>query len=38
MNTSHSSPNMVQASASADPHCPAPVSVTSLRTPASRLY
>ena len=37
MNTSHSSPNIWQASASAEPHCPAPVSVESLRIPASRL-
>ena len=27
MNTSHSSPKSWQARASADPHCPAPVSV-----------
>ena len=37
MNTSHSSPNSRQASASAEPHWPAPVSVASLRTPSSRL-
>ena len=37
MNTSHSSPKSWQASASAEPHCPAPVSVASLRTPSSRL-
>ena len=30
-----SSPNRLQASASADPHCPAPVSVASRSTPAS---
>ncbi len=37
MKTSHSSPNRRQASASAEPHCPAPVSVTSLPTPACLL-
>lgn len=34
MNTSHSRPNCEQANASAEPHWPAPVSVTSLRIPA----
>ena len=34
MNTSHSSPNSRHAKASAEPHCPAPVSVQSFRTPA----
>ena len=33
MNTSHSSPKSWQASASAEPHWPAPVSVASLRDP-----
>jgi hypothetical protein len=37
MNTSHSRPKSWQASAIADPHCPAPVSVVSFRIPASRL-
>ncbi len=37
MNTSHSSPKSWQARASADPHCPAPVSVASFRIPASLL-
>ena len=37
MNTSQSSSNSWQASASAEPHCPAPVSVASLRMPCSRL-
>src|SRR4051812_27747186 len=35
--TSHSSPNSVHAKANDDPHCPAPVSVASLRMPASAL-
>ena len=35
MKTSHSIPNSRQASASAEPHWPAPVSVASLRTPAA---
>ena len=35
--TSHSSPNWAQAKASAVPHCPAPVSVVSRRTPAAAL-
>ena len=35
MNTSHSRSKSWQASASAEPHCPAPVSVASLRIPAS---
>ncbi len=34
MNTSHSMPNSEQASASAEPHWPAPVSVESFFTPA----
>ena len=34
MKTSHSSPNCEQANASAEPHWPAPVSVTSFFTPA----
>ena len=34
MKTSHSSPNSAQAKASAEPHWPAPVSVTSLPMPA----
>jgi hypothetical protein len=34
MKTSHSRPNSRQAKASDDPHCPAPVSVVSLRMPA----
>ena len=34
MNTSHSSPNSAHANDSALPHCPAPVSVTSLLIPA----
>jgi hypothetical protein len=37
MKTSQSIPKSLQARASAEPHCPAPVSVTSLRIPASRL-
>ncbi len=37
MKTSHSSPKSWQASASAEPHCPAPVSVDSLLIPASLL-
>ena len=37
MKTSHSSPNSEQASARAEPHCPAPVSVDSFLIPASRL-
>ena len=37
MKTSHSSPKSWQARDSADPHCPAPVSVESFRIPASRL-
>jgi hypothetical protein len=37
MKTSHSIPKRRVASASAEPHWPAPVSVTSLRTPSSRL-
>ena len=35
--TSHSSPNWLQANASALPHCPAPVSVVSRRTPSMAL-
>ena len=35
--TSHSSPNSAHAYASAVPHCPAPVSVVSFRTPALAL-
>jgi hypothetical protein len=34
MKTSHSSPNSVQANASAEPHWPAPVSVESFLMPA----
>ena len=34
MKTSHSSPNSAQANASAEPHCPAPVSVESFAIPA----
>ena len=34
MQTSHSSPNSEHAKASEEPHCPAPVSVASLRIPA----
>ena len=34
MKTSHSSPNRLQAKASEEPHCPAPVSVASLAMPA----
>ena len=34
MNTSHSSPYCEHAKASAEPHWPAPVSVTSFRIPA----
>ena len=34
MKTSQSSPNRPHANASAEPHWPAPVSVTSLLTPA----
>ena len=37
MYTTHSSPNRLDASASAEPHWPAPVSVDSRRTPASLL-
>ena len=37
MKTSHSSPNIWQASAIAEPHWPAPVSVASLPTPACLL-
>ena len=34
MNTSHSMPNSAHANASAEPHCPAPVSVESRLIPA----
>ena len=34
MKTSHSSPNSVQANASAEPHWPAPVSLDSFAIPA----
>ena len=34
MKTSHSSPNSEQANASAEPHCPAPVSVVRRLIPA----
>ena len=34
MKTSHSRPKSRQAKASDEPHCPAPVSVLSLRMPA----
>ena len=37
MKTSHSRSKSLQANASAEPHWPAPVSVESLRIPASRL-
>ena len=37
MKTSHSRSNIWQARESAEPHWPAPVSVASFRTPASRL-
>ena len=37
MKTSHSRPKSSQASAIADPHCPAPVSVEIFLIPASRL-
>ena len=37
MKTSHSSPKSWQASAIAEPHCPAPVSVEIFLIPASRL-
>ena len=37
MKTSHSMSNSEQAKASDEPHWPAPVSVVSLRMPASRL-
>jgi hypothetical protein len=33
MNTRHSSPNMLAAIESAEPHCPAPVSVETRLTP-----